>query len=398
MRIVVTGASGFIGAQIIPILDKAGVELLLVGRDKVKLNKHFPQFRAITYENLEKEATGFDALVHLAIRNNDHKGSIKDFRTVNVDFLETVLNAARNAGIKTFIHTTTLHVLDENNSSAYAQTKHEAEELLTNVRGISVVNIRLPAVYGEIFKGKLALLMRFPAFIRPIAFQLLASLKPTVHVKHVASAILGIAASGTGTDLIVTDRQHNNPVYKTVKKSIDIAFVLFVVGFLWWALIAAWIAVKLTSPGPGIFAQERVGKGGKPFTCYKFRTMGLGTKQVGTHEITTDSITGIGHFLRRTKIDELPQIWNILKNELSLIGPRPCLPAQTELIAARGERGVLDVKGGITGWAQVKNVDMSDPVKLAKLDEEYTLLRTIPLDIKIIIQTATGHGQGDKVR
>ena len=103
-------------------------------------------------------------------------------------------------------------------------------------------------------------------------------------------------------------------------------------------------------------------------------------------------------FIRSTKIDELPQIWNILKNEMSLVGPRPCLPAQQDLVMARSRLGVLDDVGGITGWSQIQNVDMSDPQKLAKLDANYLALRTIPLDLKIIFLTAFGLGQGDKVK
>jgi len=101
--------------------------------------------------------------------------------------------------------------------------------------------------------------------------------------------------------------------------------------------------------------------------------------------------------MRKTKIDELPQILNILKNELSLVGPRPCLPNQTELVEARTARGVYSVKPGISGWAQIQNVDMSEPVRLAKLDQEYIALQTLPFDLKIIIKTVTGSGQGDKV-
>jgi lipopolysaccharide/colanic/teichoic acid biosynthesis glycosyltransferase len=126
--------------------------------------------------------------------------------------------------------------------------------------------------------------------------------------------------------------------------------------------------------------------------------MFVGTKEGATHEITADSLTSTGHFLRKTKIDELPQVWNILKNELSLVGPRPCLEVQRDLVAERSRLGVLDEIGGITGWAQIKNVDMSNPERLAKLDAEYLILRTIPLDLKIMLATAIGHGQGDKTR
>jgi len=167
--------------------------------------------------------------------------------------------------------------------------------------------------------------------------------------------------------------------------------------FLFWLLIAVWLVIKLSSSGSAIFAQQRVGKNGKSFICYKFKTMNNNTKQVATHEINASSITKIGKILRKTKIDELPQVWNILKNEMSLVGPRPCLPMQKELILEREKLGVLDIKGGITGLAQIQGVDMSDPKRLAKLDAKYLDLSGLILDLKIILATATGKGQGDKV-
>ena len=398
MRIIVTGASGFIGREIVPFLKKANAELLLVGRDTDRLKSLFPGDRVTSYENLKVEARGYDALVHLAVMNNDKFKQISDFRAVNVTLLETVLNSARAAGVKTFINTTTMHASQTGSLSSYAQTKLEAEDVLSLTDGIAVVNLRLPAVYGSTFAGKLAMLSKLPTFLRPIAFQCLTSLKPTVNVKLVAKAILSAARGEISTETIVSDKQSGNLVYHTIKRILDIAFALFVIVILWGVLLGAWLAVKFTSPGPGIFTQQRVGKGGHPFTCYKFRTMSLGTKEAGTHEVMADSVTAVGQFLRKTKIDELPQVWNILKNELSLVGPRPCLPVQRELMLARSELGVLDEIGGITGWAQIQNVDMSDPDRLAKLDAEYLALRTIPLDLKIILATAIGRGQGDKVQ
>ena len=398
MKIIVTGASGFIGREIVSFLKKANAELLLVGRDTDRLKSLFPGDRVTSYEDLEMEARGYDSLVHLAVMNNDKSKQISEFRAVNVILLETVLNSARAVGVKTFINITTLHASPTGPTSSYAQTKREAEDVLSRTDGIAVVNLRLPAVYGPTFAGKLAVLSKLPAFLQPIAFQCLASLKPTVNVKLVATAILNSARGEISTETIVSDRQSGNLVYHAIKRIMDIAFALFVIVILWWVLLGAWLAVKLTSPGPGIFTQQRVGKGGLPFTCYKFRTMSLGTKEAGTHEVTPDSVTAVGRFLRKTKIDELPQVWNILRNELSLIGPRPCLPVQRELVMARSDLGVLDEIGGITGWAQIQNVDMSDPDRLAKLDAEYLALRTIPLDLKIILATAIGRGQGDKVK
>ncbi|WMT92439.1 sugar transferase [Pelagibacterium sp. H642] len=181
------------------------------------------------------------------------------------------------------------------------------------------------------------------------------------------------------------------------KRTIDLGFALVVLIFFWWLLLIVGIAIKLQSPGPAIFAQKRVGRDGRTFTCYKFRTMRLGTPNVGSHDAPRDAITPIGKFMRSSKLDELPQVWNIIRNEISLVGPRPCLPIQTQLIDERRERGVLAVKPGITGLAQVNGIDMSDPVRLAKCDARYVRLQSLLLDAKLMIQTALGRGSGDRV-
>ena len=121
------------------------------------------------------------------------------------------------------------------------------------------------------------------------------------------------------------------------------------------------------------------------------------TKQTGTHEVTADAVTEIGAVLRKTKIDELPQVWNILCGEVSLVGPRPCLRVQHELIDALQERGVLDMVPRITGLAQINGVDMSNPVRLAEMDARYDTQRGLMLDMKIILDTFLGRGQGDRV-
>ncbi|KRC82774.1 lipid carrier--UDP-N-acetylgalactosaminyltransferase [Sphingomonas sp. Root241] len=178
----------------------------------------------------------------------------------------------------------------------------------------------------------------------------------------------------------------------------DLAFAVVVALFFWWLGLLIWIAVRLSSTGPGLFAQERVGRDGRTFVCYKFRTMKIGTAQLGTHEISTSAVTPLGAFLRRTKLDELPQIWNILRNEISLIGPRPCLPVQTALVAARQRRGVLALTPGITGLAQVNGIDMSDPELLAEWDARYCASQSLLLDLRIALATAAGGGHGDRVR
>ena len=126
--------------------------------------------------------------------------------------------------------------------------------------------------------------------------------------------------------------------------------------------------------------------------------MYVSAPNVATHEAPASAITPLGKFLRKTKIDELPQVFNILANQMSFVGPRPCLPTQTDLIAERQSRNILSLKPGITGLAQVNNVDMSNPEQLAKWDERYLKLRSILLDIQLIAETALGRGSGDKIR
>jgi len=149
--------------------------------------------------------------------------------------------------------------------------------------------------------------------------------------------------------------------------------------------------------GSPVFLQKRVGKNKKAFTLIKFRTMSVETKSVASHLANSASITKLGALLRKTKIDELPQLVNVLKGEMSLVGPRPNLFNQEELIQERDSRGVYNVLPGVTGLAQVSNIDMSTPQLLAETDEKMIATLTIRNYFKYIIMTATGSGKGDAV-
>ncbi|MFP4272835.1 MAG: sugar transferase [Halothiobacillaceae bacterium] len=144
--------------------------------------------------------------------------------------------------------------------------------------------------------------------------------------------------------------------------------------------------------------QKRVGRNRRPFTLVKFRTMRPGTASVATHLVSASSVTPFGRFLRRSKLDELPQLWNVLKGEMSLVGPRPCLPNQEELIAERARRGVFDVRPGITGLAQVNGIDMSEPARLAEVDEQMLKHLTLSDYFRYLFLTVTGSGAGDRIR
>ena len=153
----------------------------------------------------------------------------------------------------------------------------------------------------------------------------------------------------------------------------------------------------LFDTGFPVFKQERIGCNKKPFILIKFRTMSVETKSIASHLVSSASITRLGGFLRGTKLDELPQLWNVLKGEMSLVGPRPNLLNQEDLIAEREFRGVYKVRPGITGLAQINRIDMSTPILLAKTDENMILTLTISNYFKYILQTVTGSGSGDRV-
>lgn len=156
--------------------------------------------------------------------------------------------------------------------------------------------------------------------------------------------------------------------------------------------------VGLFDTGSPFFHQERVGRNQKPFTLVKFRTMRPDTASIASHLADASAITRFGAFLRHTKLDELPQLWNVLKGEMSLVGPRPCLFNQGELIAERQSRGVFEVRPGITGLAQVNNIDMSTPKLLAETDARMLQELKFRLYFKYIFMTMSGRGAGDGVK
>jgi len=153
----------------------------------------------------------------------------------------------------------------------------------------------------------------------------------------------------------------------------------------------------LFDTGAPLFRQTRVGRNKKPFTLVKFRTMRPDTVHVATHFVDAAAVTAFGKFLRRTKLDELPQLWNVLKGEMSLVGPRPCLFSQEELIETRERLGVFGARPGITGLAQVNDIDMSTPQLLAETDARMLASLGVGDYFRYILLTVFGKGSGDRV-
>ncbi len=176
----------------------------------------------------------------------------------------------------------------------------------------------------------------------------------------------------------------------------DFLFALFGLLALLPMLIVL-IVIGCYDTGSPFFIQERVGKNKKPFKLVKFRSMFVHTKSVATHLASSSSITKHGKFIRSSKLDELPQLWNVLLGDMSLVGPRPNLFNQEELIFERDKMLVYAFKPGITGLAQINNIDMSTPSLLARTDAEMMRNFGIKTYFSYIFATLMGKGSGDKI-
>jgi O-antigen biosynthesis protein WbqP len=190
-------------------------------------------------------------------------------------------------------------------------------------------------------------------------------------------------------------------VKKIIKFSFDwiVAFIATIV-FLPTLIIPISLLIKLTSKGPVLFKQKRIGQNKRIFYLFKFRTMRIDTpKDVPTHQLKNPKqwITPVGKFLRKTSLDEVPQLFNILRGEMSIIGPRPALWNQDDLIAERDKYRVNELRPGVSGWAQINGRDtLPIPVK-AKLDGEYVKRQSVWFDIYIILRTSLKMFKDDSV-
>ena len=180
-------------------------------------------------------------------------------------------------------------------------------------------------------------------------------------------------------------------MYKIIKRILDFLVSLFAIIILSPVLAITAIAVKADSKGPVFFVQKRIGKDKKHFNMYKFRSMRTDTPHdMPTHLLNDPDafITKVGKFLRKSSLDELPQLFNILKGDMSIVGPRPALWNQDDLIAERDKYNANSIRPGLTGWAQVNGRDeLEIPVK-AKFDGEYVDRMSLIFDIKCIVDTA----------
>ena len=177
---------------------------------------------------------------------------------------------------------------------------------------------------------------------------------------------------------------------------LDIILAFFSLVLLSPLIIFLYLLISLENNSP-LFYQLRVGKNLKEFTLIKFRTMKIGTESCATHLVSSTNITKIGRILRKTKLDEIPQLLNVLKGEMSFVGPRPCLLNQIDLIKTRKKYNLFRYTPGITGLSQIKGIDMSNPVLLSKTDDKMMRNFSLFKYFYYIVLTFLGSGFGDRV-
>jgi O-antigen biosynthesis protein WbqP len=183
-----------------------------------------------------------------------------------------------------------------------------------------------------------------------------------------------------------------------MKRAFDLSFGVFLLLFLFPLMLAIALLVKLTSKGPLLYWSDRVGRNNVIFSMPKFRTMRTDTPEVATHLLVDPNkyLTSVGLLLRRSSLDELPQLWSIIKGDMSFVGPRPALFNQHDLMELRAKYGVTELLPGLTGWAQIHGRDELTVPEKVRLEVEYMHRRSIELDLKIVLITfvkvLSGHG------
>lgn len=515
MRIAITGASGFVGQNLLATFERINADVVAVARCKLD-HKNWRLSPTLDFGSDPAEwarvFVGVDVVVHTAARahvmRDDSPDPLDTFRSINRDGAVAMAKGAAIAGVQRIVFLSTVKVLGETTSGRgpfrnddlaapedpYAVSKLEAELAIAEVlsaSGTELVVLRPPLIYGPGVGGNIAALRRL---IRRGLWLPLGcatqNRRSMISIANLSSAILAAATipGAAGTSLLVSDgddlstrdllcalaradarrprllavprglmrillvgmrrgtlwsrlfgdlridlvqtmetlawhppssvaegmasmagdlQQIDHAVRKAVlgrsgisallRRLIDVALVAVSAPLVVPICLALMLAIRRDSAGPALFIQNRVGRDREVFRLVKLRTMGTDTGDAPSHEVSPMSVTRIGRLLRRTKLDELPQLWNILKGEMTFVGPRPCLPSQQQLIDERDKRGLFAIVPGITGPAQVAGIDMSTPVEMAEVEQTYFQRATLIKDAHLVLRTVMGAGGGDAV-
>ena len=399
MKIIITGATGTVGSFLIPKLKSKSHELVVVGRDKIEVGKRFAGCEATDYQSLKDAVRDGDLLIHLATINNNVECSLEERISVDFDFAKKTIDQALKGGVKQCILISSIHGVTNLSQTDYAKSKRLAIRKFLEIGNPMLTIVSVGYVYGESWTNKFELLNRMPRNLADACFSLFSAFKPTTHIQLICDLLERLEFQvNSERHIILCDTKLKNPCYQLFKRSIDFFVPLFALFVFLMPMILSWLFIKWETKGPGIFCQKRVGADQKPFVMYKLRTMKTSTQSLGSHEVPASSVTAVGRVLRKLKLDEMPQMLNVLKKDMSLIGPRPCLEVQTEVIRERDNRAVFDIPPGVTGLAQIEGIDMSKPSDLAIVDATYIKIRSISVDLKILLFTFFGAGFDDRVR
>lgn len=405
--VVLTGATGVVGRGVLDRLmagdPKTGdsYDVRVLSRDPERTKSSLPaSVKVGGYEDMEQLLSGAGAVIHLAARNNDQGGDLGDFEQDNCTLPVEIAETAKRLGVTQFVFATTTKALTPTVEDPYGMSKAMAERALLALESDSfaVHLARMAPVYGKGSRGKVRFLQSIPPGLRGIAARVLRSAIPIVSVDRVAEGCVSLLEDDAPLEeLCLADPLGKVSLYRAFTGLINGAFVVAVPTVLAIPTLASAVAVATTSKGGVFFVQRRVGSDQEVFECRKFRTMRTGTPVAGTHEVGKSYVTKVGAVLRTFKLDELPQAINVFRREMNVIGPRPCLESQAELIKERERYGVFGVRPGVTGLGQVAGVDMSEPRRLAIYDHRYAAFRSILWDFMIAVRTVLGGGFGDPV-
>jgi lipopolysaccharide/colanic/teichoic acid biosynthesis glycosyltransferase len=388
--ILVTGASGAIGRHLSPWLSAHGARVVAASRNPLKAGPPLAGLELCSSNAVSArlQRGDIDAIVDLAVVNSDATADAEVVRAVNQERPRCLAEYAREHGVRRFVVLSSYHAYDPDNHSPYADSKRALERWAKTEEASFCRVVVMPKILsGSAESGPTRLLLRALAILKPAAF-----------FEDAAHAIArALEAGDAEPGPFWVESAASRRVYAAISRTLDIIFALGLFVGLGWLMILLLAAIRLDSKGPAIFRQVRVGRSEQPFVLYKFRTMAVGTPEAGTHEIGVAAVTRLGRFLRRTKLDELPQAWNMLRGEVALIGPRPCLPNQIDLVAERRARAIFSLRPGLTGLAQVNGIDMRNPRELACWEANYMRIRGLLLDLRIVWQTFVGRGGGDRI-
>ncbi len=397
MKIILTGASGYVASILIPELIRHKHKLLLVSRNTNELKLKYPKLSICDYNELTQQGRNYDVFINLVVINNNSKQKYSEFLKINRDLLYKFVKISKSIKTQYFLNISSFHQLNMNNNSKYAKSKREGTRKIQNFKNFKILNIYLPFIYGDIWPKKVQILNYFPFKLSKSFFYIIAAFLPTLNIKILANFITKNLRSNKNKNVYLHDFKNKNLFYVFIIRLIDILMSILILGVFGWLMLVIYFLIKLERNGNPIFIQKRIGKNKKHFNLFKFRTMRTNTQELATHLISKNNVTKLGKYLRIFKLDELPQIINILKNEITLVGPRPSLTSQKELIEKRQESKILDIKPGLTGYSQINQIDMSDINKLVKFDHYYFINKSLIIDFKIIMKTFLGIGFKDNV-